>query len=62
VFAVRRRIERLEEKLGGGRRVVVPFANDGETARECIVRYGHDPYEHGVRYIVVAWGKGDHDL
>lgn len=55
MLAVRRRVERLEEKLGGGKRVVMLFANDGETARECIVRHGHDPDQRGVQYVVVAW-------
>jgi hypothetical protein len=59
VLAASRRVERLEEKVGSGKRIVVLFANDGETARECIVRQGHDPEEREIQYVVVARGKGD---
>jgi len=62
VLAVRRRVERLEEKLGGCKRIVMLFANDGESARECVVRNGHDPDRSEITYIVVVWETGDQYL
>ncbi len=62
MLPVKRRVERLEEKSGSGKRIVVLFANDGESARQCIVRNGHDPDRPEITYIVVVWETGDQYL
>ena len=60
--ANRLRVERLEKKICGKGRAIVLFANDGESARECIVRNGHDPHSSDITYIVVVWETGDQHL
>lgn len=57
-----KRVERLEKHVRGKGRIVVLFADAGESTRDCILRHGHDPDTPGVDYIVVSWEAGDHEL
>ena len=57
------RVGKLETQIGANcPRVVVVFAEDGESSTDCIRRHGHDPDATGVRYIVVSWQTGDEHL
>jgi len=57
------RVGRLETASGANTpRLIVVFADDGESSTECIRRHGHEPGAAGVRYIVVSWQKGDETL
>ena len=57
------RVGKLETASGAnGLRVVVMFAEAGETSTDCIRRRGCDPDAAGVRYIVVSWQGGDEHL
>jgi len=57
------RVDKLETQMGANcPRVVVMFAEAGESSTECIRRRGHDPNAAGVRYIVVSWQGGDEHL
>jgi|PlaIllAssembly_1097288.scaffolds.fasta_scaffold1493518_2 hypothetical protein len=54
------RVGKLETQLGAtSPRVVVMFAEAGESSTDCIRRHGQDPHSPGIRYIVVSWQKGD---
>jgi hypothetical protein len=55
------RLRRLEAQANPPK-VVVVFAETGESSTDALLRMGHDPDAQGVKYVVVSWCKGDENL